>query len=496
MQQKYSLPPIFYIDLWPVADSLVCFTTPELMNQVMVTKPLPMHAGVDDFMEPMIGRNVIAAANGEVWRRLAHAMAPAFSTAHRRTLVDVYVDEILLFKEKLDTFSKTREVFSMEETSAKLIFDVIARIVFNFPLYAQTKGSGILRDLQSMIHLVEAQFSMNPVVKLGAFLKRWFTKRRLDGVIERHILERFELLRRNKIVPSRREPLSILDLMLREFVEEAAGPSETASSTSKTTTAPSSNGDGEKSTIPDITPPDLALLISNIKALLLGGHGTTTDTICFIYMLLSKNPSVLSKLRSEHAEIFSASPLKTITLLRENPQKLAELEYTDAVIKETLRLFPVGFSPRQSTTLSSTIEHDGKEYPIGHNMQIACSSHAIHYNPAYFPDPDVFDPERWLASPPPDRMLFRTFGSGPRQCMGRNLATDELKVILLMTIREYEFELDVESQFQKPNKEPKSSYTSLDTVYGDVVFQELGLEARPRGGMRMRVRKIQEKPEE
>lgn len=67
----------------------------------------------------------------------------------------------------------------------------------------------------------------------------------------------------------------------------------------------------------------------------------------FIYMLLSKAPDVLTKLREEHTRVFSADFDETIEMLRESPSKLNDLTYTTAVIQETLRLFPVGFSPRE-----------------------------------------------------------------------------------------------------------------------------------------------------
>ena len=62
-----------------------------------------------------------------------------------------------------------------------------------------------------------------------------------------------------------------------------------------------------------------------------------------------------------------------------------------------------------------------------------------------------------------------------------------MKVILIMTVRDYEFEC----VGLVPNKVPKTRYTDLDTIYGDVIFQELGLEAKPPGGVDMRVRKVQ-----
>jgi hypothetical protein len=53
-----------------------------------------------------------------------------------------------------------------------------------------------------------------------------------------------------------------------------------------------------------------------------------------------------------------------------------------------------------------------------------------------------------------------------------------------MTIRDYEFDC----AGLKPNKEPRTGWTSMDLRFGDIVFQELGLEAKSRGGMMMTVK--------
>lgn len=90
-----------------------------------------------------------------------------------------------------------------------------------------------------------------------------------------------------------------------------------------------------------------------------------------------------------------------------------------------------------------------------------------------------------MGSDPVPRNAFRTFSRGARACLGQTLAIDELRVILLLVIRDYNFEC----AGLKPNPKPRASYTTLDTVYGDIVFQELGMEAKPRGAMMMTVSK-------
>lgn len=65
-------------------------------------------------------------------------------------------------------------------------------------------------------------------------------------------------------------------------------------------------------------------------------------------MLLSKNPEALGKLRAEHDRVFDPDFQKTLEILRDSPYTVNELEYTTGVIKEALRLFPVGFGVRQA----------------------------------------------------------------------------------------------------------------------------------------------------
>jgi cytochrome P450 len=74
---------------------------------------------------------------------------------------------------------------------------------------------------------------------------------------------------------------------------------------------------------------------------------TVIKIVQYMFMLLSKASEVLQKLRQEHDDVFhNASFDETLSRLQNNPQILAELKYTAAVIRETARLFPGGFGAR------------------------------------------------------------------------------------------------------------------------------------------------------
>ncbi|KKP04884.1 hypothetical protein THAR02_02985 [Trichoderma harzianum] len=469
--RRYNLKGIFYLDLWPIADSSVVLTDPTLMEEVTVRNPLPQHTMSEAFLSPIIGPNVIATVNGPIWKRLHNAMAPAFSWSHIRTLTAVMIDECALYRAALAKYAKSGEVFSVEELSAKLIFDVIGRVVFNFRLHAQTADSPYLNDLRELVNLAHNQTdlvaSYNPIARVAKWWKKRKVLGRLHPLILGKIKDRLDLLLNEGITPSRKDPSSILDLMLREHIlqSESSGGAKTTKQISLSDT-------------------DTQLLLTNIKGLLLGGHGTTTDSLCYILMLLSHAPTALRKMRQEHDDVFGKDFDGTVELLLDTPAKLQDLPYTDAIIKESLRLFPVGFTVREADA-GAKLTVQGRSYPIDKHQGVVLNGHDVHYNSDFFPNHTEFRPERWLDSEEGvPRSYFRTFGRGPRACLGQNLAMNELKVILLMVVRDFEFEC----AGLEPNAKPKTSYTNLDTVFGDVIFQELGIEARPRGGMMMTVK--------
>lgn len=218
-------------------------------------------------------------------------------------------------------------------------------------------------------------------------------------------------------------------------------------------------------------------------------------------MFLGMYPAVMSRLRAEHDDVFDSDPAVCIDILSRAPQRTAELEYTTAVIKESLRIFPIGFGIRQApdSVDSMVLPNDAlrRAWPVRDQMVVVCQ-HTTHYDPTNWSDPAAFVPERFLESsnnaggatgkgPAAERYAWRPFERGPRACMGQDLAMDELRIALLMTARWFDFELIVEEDDKA--KVQKVAYTDWDTKIGEVAFQEIKMAASPRGEMKMRVRR-------
>ncbi|OGM40505.1 cytochrome P450 monooxygenase [Aspergillus bombycis] len=150
------------------------------------------------------------------------------------------------------------------------------------------------------------------------------------------------------------------------------------------------------------------------------GIDTTGDALCFLMWELSQPQNFQFQDRL-HKELASAS----------DDTPLDKMPYLDAVIKEALRCtppIPMSF-PRYVPSGGRTID----EYFIPENTIVSCQPYTVHrFNEEVFPEPDRFNPERWLKEEGfNDRnRLFFSFGTGGRGCTGKNLAMVEMRVLL------------------------------------------------------------------
>lgn len=162
---------------------------------------------------------------------------------------------------------------------------------------------------------------------------------------------------------------------------------------------------------------------------LLAGHETSASSLTFALHLLGRHPEIQQRVRDEVATIVGDKPPSAA-------QVHAELPYTTAVIKEAMRLYPiVPFIPRHAT---EECEIDGFAIPAQTDILVAAWS--IHHDPAIWPDPDSFQPERFLGRSSHDRYAWLPFGAGPRACIGQHFAMMEAVAALALLTRSFELE--------------------------------------------------------
>jgi len=156
-------------------------------------------------------------------------------------------------------------------------------------------------------------------------------------------------------------------------------------------------------------------LRDELVTLLLAGHETTATSISWAFDLLLHHPDKLARLREEVAA--------------------GQDEYLDAVIKETLRIRPV--VPGVVRKLTAPVELRGYEIPAG--TRVAPNIYLTHMNPAVYPEPKRFLPERFLGNGA-DTYSWIPFGGGIRRCLGASFALYEMKIVIPAILNRVEIE--------------------------------------------------------
>ncbi|KAK3075007.1 hypothetical protein LTS18_014122, partial [Coniosporium uncinatum] len=185
---------------------------------------------------------------------------------------------------------------------------------------------------------------------------------------------------------------------------------------------------------------------STIGLFLIAGSETTATMLSGTTYLLLTNPDKMQKLKDEIRGKFKSEDEITI-------DEVSRLPYLLAVLNEGLRIYPpvpTGF-PRVVPAGGDVVS--GYYLPEGTSAYV--SQHATNHSPRNFTDPDSFVPERWLApsSSSPDstsmidryaadkKSAFQPFSFGPRNCLGKNLAYAEMRLIMAKTVWNFDMAL-------------------------------------------------------
>lgn len=172
------------------------------------------------------------------------------------------------------------------------------------------------------------------------------------------------------------------------------------------------------------------MIRDEVDTFLAAGHDTTTWGLTWTLIHLGQHPDIQEKLLEEISCVTSESDLINDLITIEN---ISRMKYLECVILESLRLNPiVPFFGREILT-DMSFNVDGVDYLIPKGASVLVVPDIIHRSPRYWPDPERFKPERFLPenSKERDPLSFLAFSFGPRNCIGRNFAMIEMKIILI-----------------------------------------------------------------
>lgn len=371
-----GLDVLGFDDLYVVAD-------PEEIERALVSERDAFGKGRD--FEAAFGDGIIAA-NGEAWREQRELMQPLFFMRRIRE----YTDEMVAQTERRIARWCPGERRPMLDEMKDLTLDVIFATIFGREL--EVDGDERLRASAAGLNgrFSPASWALPAWVPTPA---RW----------------RFERSARRL----RREVTRLL---------EAAQPDGGDDLVSALAGALDSDG----------YPRSIEEVRDQLVVMTFAGHETTALALLYTWYLLATHPAVRERFHAELDDVLGGEPPSAGDLPR--------LEYTDRVLKESLRLYPpVHGIPRETTR---EVELGGYRIPAGSTLLL--STYVVHRDERFYDDPETFRPDRWdgdLESSIPDFAYF-PFGGGPRRCLGQQFATVEAKTVLGTIGQRFRLEYD------------------------------------------------------
>jgi cytochrome P450 len=157
----------------------------------------------------------------------------------------------------------------------------------------------------------------------------------------------------------------------------------------------------------DGTPMSPSEVRDELMTALVAGHETTASQLAWAFALLSREPAVIRRLQEEM-------------------ESGSDDAYLTATIQEILRRRPV-LPFAEPRLVMKPFELGGLTYPPG--VVLIANPYLTHHDPATYPEPYAFRPERFLAEPP-GTYTWIPFGGGVRRCVGAHFAMHEMKVVL------------------------------------------------------------------
>jgi cytochrome P450 len=348
-----------------IVGELVHIAERELVEQVFKWKPAQFNVSEPrQVMEPVTGPSSILLLDGREHMRMRKLMLPPFHGEAIEHYAGV-IEEVT--NREIDTW-RPGETIKTRTVAQRITMEVIIRAVFGITDAARV--AELQRALPQLSSpspfLLLVQKDLGPRSPWGRFVRR---RDHVDGLL-------YDEIARRRADPGAAERKDILTLLLSAR-DEAGEP---------------------------LTDRELR---DELITLLLAGHETTATSIGWAFERLLRTPAALERLT---AEVDAGGPG----------------EYTDAVIKETLRVRPV--VPEVFRAPSEPTELGGYLFQPG--AQVAVALLLVQLDPElYPPDPEAFRPERFLDGAP-EPYTWIPFGGGVRRCLGAAFAALEMKIVI------------------------------------------------------------------
>ncbi|KAG6844480.1 hypothetical protein H0H87_006616 [Tephrocybe sp. NHM501043] len=361
------------------------------------------------------GDNLVAAPDGEVWRRHRRIVGPAFDNALYQR---VWAATLETYREMevAEGWSTrdTVDIPAVQTITTKMALLIIAKCGFGLPVKWSAPPIG--SDGNMAVH--EALRVLVDSYIVSMLMPNWLTE---------HTVTSFA-----KIRAAFQAFTGFMDHEIGARAEEVRSGTEAAENRTDMFTMLVRANEQETGKLKL----DDQEVIGNVFIMLFGGHETTAHTLSATLALLALHQEIQDEIWKD---IVSVVGYDRDPVFNEYESLCKVL----ATFYEALRLFPSSYLMMRTSTedtilnIPNAVGQDGNTPLVVHKGTLMMLDIiGMQYNPRHFPEPDEFRPSRWYNTSA-ESEAFSAFGIGPRACIGRKFALVEAVAFLTMFLRDW-----------------------------------------------------------
>lgn len=368
-----------------------------------------------NILKPLIGLNNLLVSKHEEHERTRKMLNPAFHSVNLKSMVPIMSNETTKYIDTLLSTLSPTEPIKLDTEFSTLTFSIIGSSAFGqsfetLPLVKKIICEAFTEAKDLIEYRTRHMINQNKFLDELPFWGRSTideARKTLDIFVNQAIIDR-----RNGKSSSLCSGQDLLDLLLSAVDDQGESFSD-------------------------------AQIKEEALTFVLAGHETTSNLMTWVIYALSLHDDVLQACLEEIDRVL---PNGTIP----NFEHLADLQVVEAVLHETLRLYPAApFFARQCVKEHTIASSDGKtKIHIPVNTMIVVNTYVLHRREDYWSRPLEFDYKRWIRDPVTGfkpklshPFAYIPFAAGPRNCIGQNFALLEAKVILALFLQRCSFKL-------------------------------------------------------
>lgn len=352
---------------------------------------------------PLSNQNIISQ-NGIQWKHDRTIMSPTFTSGKMKMMYPLMQEAYKLLEAEVEIFAKSGCEVTFKSVFGKLTTMIIARCAFGAHVDAYNDGNN------ELLRMLKKFFTFTKLRNFGRFFLPESIKKLIGFTsVDREAIEYLGKLC-TEVIRKRKqnghgcgEYKDLLQLLIET----------------------NENNSTEQKGFSEIK------IVANAILFFIAGFETTSTLLNWTTYALAMNPLIQERLYKEVKEVFDQKG-------ELDYETLVELKYLDAVLKESLRIYPPLIRVERIATTDHTLPNGLK---IEKGTSIHIPIYAIHHKRQYFPNPELFDPDRFMDENKAKvkSCSYLPFLQGPRNCIGSRFALLEAKMAISGLILNYKF---------------------------------------------------------